>query len=338
MNQEDIPRLDPSPLMRLTTLYWESQVFLTANRIGLFHILDKEALSITEIAHALELKPHPTRLMLKACEALELVKDAGEEHFINTPLSNAFMVPGTPAYLGDAVRYADNLYAAWGSLEQALREGTPPMAPETYLGEDKEKTRAFVYGMHNRALGIGNAMADMLDLKGRQHLLDVGGGPGTYSSLLTLKTPGLSSIVLDLPDVVAIAKEIINSMGATEKVSTLAGDYKQTPFPSNNDVVLISGVFHRETEDTCQNLIQRAADTLQTGGLLIVSDIFTSAGGAEPTFATLFGLNMMLSAPDGTVHADADIAEWMASAGFTDIKKQQFPPPMPHRMVMGTLK
>jgi len=338
MNQEDIPRLDPSPLMRLTTLYWESQLFLTANRIGLFHILNEEAMSIADVAAKLGLKTRPTRLMLKACEALELVKDVGDEHFINTPLSNAFMVPGTPAYLGDAVRYADNLYSTWGNLEQALREGKPPMAPETYLGEDKEKTRAFVYGMHNRALGIGNAMAGMLDLQGRKQLLDVGGGPGTYSSLLTLKNPGLHSVVLDLPNIVAIADEIINSMGTANQVSTLAGDYKKTPFPADNDVVLISGVFHRETEETCQNLIQRAADALQTGGQLIISDVFTSASGAEPTFATLFGLNMMLSAPDGGVHADTDVAEWMASAGFIDIKKEQFPPPMPHRMVMGTLK
>jgi len=336
MNPDNNRGPDPSPLMRLTTLYWESQVFLTANRTGLFHILDQKALGITEIADALELKPHPTRLLLKACEALGLVQEDTKEHFTNTPLSCTFMVPGKPGYLGDAVHYADNLYAT--SLEQALREGKPPMAPETYLGADKEKTRAFVYGMHNRALGIGNAMTAMLNLKGRQQLLDVGGGPGTYSALLTQQTPGLHSVVLDLPDVISIAKEIIDSMGATEQVSTLAGDYKQIPFPVGNDVVLISGVFHRETEENCRGLIQRAAEALQQGGLLIISDVFTSAGGAEPTFATLFGLNMMLSAPDGGVHADADVAEWMKSAGFDSIKREHFPPPMPHRIVMGSLK
>ncbi len=337
MHQDHNPGINPAPLIALTTRYWESQLFLTANRIGLSHLLDKEAKSTAEIAAALGLKPRPTRLLLKACEALGLLKEEPDECFANTSLTAAFMVPGKPAYLGDAVRYADNLYTAWGNLEQALREGKPAIAAESYLGRDEEKTRAFVYGMHNRALGIGNTMVQMLNLKGRQQLLDVGGGPGTYSALLTRQTPGLHAVVLDLPDVVAIAREIIGSMGAAEQVTTLAGDYKQTPFPADNDVVLISGVFHRETEATCRELIRRAADALQHNGLLVISDIFTDAGGAEPAFATLFGLNMMLSAPDGGVHADADVAEWMASAGFDSIQTLLFPPPMPHRMVIGIL-
>jgi hypothetical protein len=44
----------------------------------------------------------------------------------------------------------------------------------------------------------------------------------------------------------------------------------------------------------------------------VVSDVFTDEGGALPTFAAMFGLNMMLTAPDGGVHADADVMRWMA--------------------------
>ena len=43
------------------------------------------------------------------------------------------------------------------------------------------------------------------------------------------------------------------------------------------------------------------------GGLLIVSDVFSDEGGCRAPFAALFGLNMALTAPDGTVHADADV-------------------------------
>jgi predicted O-methyltransferase YrrM len=263
--------------MKLSTAYWESQALLTANRIGLFDVLADKTLDPESIAAKLKTAPRPTRLLLNACVGLGLL-EVRPEGFRNSPLSSAFLVSGSPAYMGNAIRYSDNLYGAWGNLETALREDRPTMAPETYLGRDPQKTRDFVYGMHDRALGIGRALAGLVDLSGCRHMLDVGGGPGTYSALFALRYPELQSVVMDLPEVVAIAEEIIAGMGADDRVSTLAGDYMNTPFPKDKDVVLISGVFHRESEATCRRLIERGAESLLPGGLLLISDVFTDAG------------------------------------------------------------
>ncbi len=273
-------------------------------------------------------------MLLNACVALGLLEKT-DGAYRNSPLSAAFLVPGGPAYMGNAVRYSDDLYATWGQLEQALREGRPPLAAEAYLGDDPERTRHFVYGMHNRALGIGNALAGLVDLDGRKRLLDIGGGPGTYSALFCRRYPGLRAKVLDLPDVVALAEEILASLDARDVVETVPGDYHATEFPVGNDAVLISGVLHRETEANSRALIRRAAAALEPGGILIVSDVLADAGGAGPLFATLFGLNMMLTAPDGGVHAAGDIAAWMQEAGLAGVETRPFPPPMPHRIVTG---
>jgi SAM-dependent methyltransferase len=326
--------IDPGPLMKLSTAYWDSQVLLTANRIGLFDVLAEGALDIDAVASRLKTVPRPTRLLLKACVGLGLL----EEHpngFRNSPLSSTFLVSGKPAYMGNAIRYSDNLYGGWGALETALREDRPVVAAETYLGRDPRKTRDFVHGMHDRAMGIGRALVGLVDLAGRRRMFDIGGGPGTYSALFALRYPELRSVVMDLPEVVAIAAEIIAGMGVADRVSTLAGDYKQTPFPNDVDVVLISGVFHRESEDTCRQLIERAAESLSPGGLLLISDVFTDAGGTQPAFAAMFGLNMMLSAPDGGVHADSDVVRWMTDAGISGAEICRFPPPMPHRLIVG---
>jgi predicted O-methyltransferase YrrM len=320
--------------MALSTAFWGAQTLLTANRIGLFAAVAGGARTGEAVARALGTQPRPTGLLLKACVGLGLLVE-GADGFAPSPLAVAFLVPGGPAYLGNAIRYSDNLYETWGRLEQALREGRPPMAAEQYLGADPERTRAFVYGMHDRALGIGQALTGLVDLSGRHRMLDVGGGPGTYSALFTRRYPGLQARVLDLPDVVAIAREIVAAMGAAERVGFLPGDYLRTSFPAGNDVVLMSGMFHRETPATCQGLIRRSIESLEPGGLLVVSDVMTDASGAQPAFAALFGLNMMLTAPDGGVHADADVAEWMRAAGLEQVETRPFPPPMPHRVVTG---
>jgi hypothetical protein len=135
--------------------------------------------------------------------------------------------------------------------------------------------------------------------------------------------------------VARVARGLIAESGASERVDFLEGDYLATPFPQGNDFVLMSGMFHRETGQACRTLIQRAADCLDSGGLLVVSDVFTDEGGAHPPFAAMFGLNMMLTAPDGGVHADADVREWMAGRGFVELRTTPLPPPMPHRVVTG---
>ena len=325
---------NPSSIVRLSTAYWESQTLLTANRLRLFDVLVDGARSAEEVAAALRLDPRSTALFLRACAGLGLLQEKSGR-FENSAVAAAFLVTRSAAFMGNVIRYSDQLYGTWGKLEDALRSGRPALPAETYLGDDPARTRSFVQAMHERALGIARALVSILDLHGRREMLDVGGGPGTYSVLLTERFPGLRSEVLELPGVAAVARDLVAAAGASDRVILRDGDYHSAAFGSGKDVVLMSGMFHRETEHACRSLIQRAADCLVSGGLLVVSDVFTDEGGTHPTFAAMFGLNMMLTAPDGGVHSDSDVKRWMADSGFGDLRVVPLPPPMPHRVVMG---
>lgn len=320
--------------MGLATAYWSSQIFLTAHRLGLFKNLSQSAKTSGEVAVALGTYKRPTQLLLNACAALGLLEKDGDL-YINSETADFFLVPDSPAYMGNAISYSDDLYETWGKLEQCLREDKPMLAPENYLGVDPEKTKHFVYGMHNRAFVTANALVGLVDLSGRKKLLDVGGGPGTYSCMLAGRYPELNSKVLDLPGITKYANEIIASMDKQNQVSTISGDYHTTDFPGGNDVVLISGVFHRESELDCRKLISKASECLHEGGILIISDVFADEGGSSPVFATLFAVNMLLTAENGGVHTDADVKRWMQEAGFQQLETKNFPPPMPHRLVYG---
>jgi len=325
---------DPSSIVRLSTAYWESQALLTANRLRVFDTLSEGGKSAEDVARALSLDPRGTNLLLRACVALGLLgENAGV--FENTAVATTFLVSRSPAFMGNVIRYSDQLYDTWGKLEQSLRSGQPALPAETYLGNDPSRTRQFVLAMHERALGIARTLVGMIDLSGRRALLDVGGGPGTYSVLLTQRFPGLTAEVLELPGVAAVARELIAQAGASDRVTVRDGDYHVAPFGSGKDVVLMSGMFHRENAATCRSLIARAAECLVPGGLLIVSDVFTDSDHTGPTFATMFGLNMMLTAPEGGVHADTDVQGWMAQCGLGETRVAPLPPPMPHRVVLG---
>ena len=325
---------DPSSIVRLSTAYWESQTLLTANRLRVFDCLADGGQSADAVAATLHLDPRSTTLFLRALVGLGFLKEEAGR-FENTPVAAVFLVSSRPAFMGNVIKYSDQLYGAWGQLEDAVRFGKPALPAETYLGEDPARTRNFVIAMHERALGIARVLVSVLDLQGRRSMLDVGGGPGTYSVLLTERYPGLRSEVIELPGVAAVARELVAAAGASERVTLRDGDYHNADFGSGKDVVLMSGMFHRESEQACRALIQRAADCLEPGGLLVVSDVFTDEGGVLPTFAAMFGLNMMLTAPNGGVHADADVQRWMADCGLGETHMVALPPPMPHRVVTG---
>jgi len=124
---------------------------------------------------------------------------------------------------------------------------------------------------------MGRAVMGVLDLAGRKSVLDVGGGPGTYSMLMAQANPDLTCTVLDLPDVVAVAEELIEQQGLAGRVKTLAGNYRNTSFPEGNDVVNFFGVLHQESPKSILALFRKAHAALSPGGIVNVMDMMTDS-------------------------------------------------------------
>ncbi len=327
---------DPSLIMQLALAYRASMVLFAASDLNVFTLLSQEPRTAAEVAEATTAQLEPVRLLLNGCaDAGLILREDGR--YRNTPVADAFLVQGRPAYIGHGLKYAEDLYPAWAQLAELMRTNAPVMEPEILLGGDPEKTRAFVFAMHERARGIGAVLPHGVDLTGRKRLLDVGGGPGTYSISLVRKTPGLHSTVLDLPGVLAIAKEIIADNGCADRITTTPGNYLTSSFGDGYDVVLLSGMMHRETTDSCRLLLRKAFAALDPGGLVIVSDVFFDDDErTAPPFATQFALSMMLTAVHGTTHAKTQMAAWMKEAGFAQVEVRNLPKPNPHSLVVGT--
>jgi len=322
--------VNPARLVEMASAFYDSSVLFAASDLGLFAKLAelKEADAQT-MAKSCGLDTRGSRLLLDACVALELlIKE--RDRYRNSPEAAAFLVPGSPADLSGAIRYNRDVYGAWGKLKELVKTGKPVERPELHLGEDPERTRTFVLAMHGRAMGIGQAVVPLLDLSGREDLLDVGGGPGTYSILIARAFHQVKCTVLDLPEVVRIAEEIISQAGVGDRVRTLAGDYHTLPFPADQDAVIFFGVLHQEDPEEIRDLLRRAHHALLPGGSIAVLDMMTDASHTRPKFSALFALNMALTTPHGWVFSENELKAWLGEAGFTDFNCRPLPPPMPH--------
>lgn len=325
----------PGPLMQLGLAYRSSAVLFAALDLELFTLLAEGPKTADALAEAVQGKPSGMRLLLDACVSEGLLTADGER-YSNTPVTAAFLVKGKEGYSANAFKYAQNLVPAWSRLADFVKDGVPPMLPQVMLGENKAVTRAFVMGMHERAKGIGSILSHLVDLTGRKHLLDVGGGPGTYSVSLCEQTPGLRSTVLDVPGVLEVSKELVEAAGYADRVSLRPGDYLSSDFGTGYDAALLSGMMHRETQENCKHLLRKAFAALDPGGLAMVSDVFfDDETHRTPAFAVYFALNMALTSHDGAAHAMTEMADWMREIGFVDVEIKPLPKPNPHTLVTG---
>jgi SAM-dependent methyltransferase len=323
---------DPTPLYQLATGYWPSATLLAANDLGVFPAIANGAGTAAEIAGAIQADARATEILLDACVGLQLLTKTGARYQL-TPAAADFLIPSSARYLGAALRWSADQYAAWGKLAAAVRTGHPAVDPAQHLGADPAQTRAFVLGMHQRAQGIARGVVPFLDFSGCRHLLDVGGGPGTYAGLLAQKYPDLRVTVLDLPGIVAVARELIHSPAVTTQAGdATTGEYGVAQY----DAVLFSGVLHQMNPATIQRMLAGARRALRPGGRVIVSDMMLDATKTQPGFSTLFSLQMFLTTTGGAVFAANECVAWLTAAGFTGVRTQTLPPPLPYTVISGT--
>ncbi len=326
---------NPQSIVEMASAFYDSCVLFTASDLGIFKKLaDLGSADSNRLAEALKLNARGTRLLLDACVAVGLLEKQ-EETYRNTLESEAFLVPGNPGDLSGAIRYNRDVYPSWGKLNELVHTGMPVEKPELHLGSDEDRTRTFVLSMHGRALAIGPAVIPFLNLKGCRKLLDVGGGPGTFSVLIARAYPEISCTVMDLPGVVRIAEELIAEQKMNSRVITLSGDFHTSEFPGGNDTVNILGVLHQESSESIQDILCRAYEALVPGGTIHIMDLMTDESHTIPKFSALFAVNMALTTKNGWVFSDAELSGWLENAGFSEVKIQPLPPPMPHWLAIA---
>ena len=302
-------------LTQLTVAYWRSGVLFAALRLGVFDALADRPLSADGVAARCgAAREHMTRL-LNACVALQLL-ELGDGEYRNGRLADRFLVAGGEHYLGGWVKFMAEFYGAWGRLDEAIRAGGPVQDGVARLLAGDDYTRHMMLATHEYAMGTGRALMNRVDLAGRRRLLDVGGGAGSYSILLSQNHPDLEAVVFDLPAVVDITRETVARYGLSDRITARAGNYHDDDLGTGFDAVLLSNMLHQEDPETCQRLLRKAASALVDGGTLIVQLAFLNPDRVGPPWAVLLSLQVLLTYQGGRTYTTDDIVAMLPNAGF----------------------
>lgn len=329
-----------SEILKFSNVHWEPLALQAAVQLGLFTALDamtqpEESLAVSTLAEKIDCDPRALGMLCSALIALGFLAQT-DQGLLLPDYSRRYLSSHSKHYLGFIISHHAHLLKAWGGLADSVMSGKAQPV-DTGDFRDEEEREAFLMGMFNIGTHQAEIVAAKLPLGGRERLLDVGGGPGTYATYFCLANAHLQATIFDRPTTKPFATKVVNQYDLSERIDFVSGDFINDPLPKGYDVAWLSQVLHGETPDNAAKLIKNAARSLNPQGLLVVQEFVLEDDKTGPPHSALFGLNMLVCTEGGQAYTWSEISQMMTGAGATSIKRLEVNLPEGCGILVGTM-
>jgi acetylserotonin N-methyltransferase len=316
---------DPQPILHLIDAFRHSKTMFTAEAMGIFDRLHQRSATAPELAAELQLHAGALERLLDGCAALGLLaKDNGA--YCNQPVADRYLYSASPNTLSGYVRYSDEaLFRLWANLGDAVREGTPRWK-QTFGIEDgifggfyrtDEAMRNFLRGMHGFGMITSPAVVSAFDLSRFRRMVDLGGATGHLAIAACQRYPQLHAVVFDLPPVVPIARENIETSGLAGRVSTQEGNFFTDDLPAA-DLYAVGRILHDWNDQKAALLLSKMIARLPAGGALLIAEKLLHEDGVGPLAANMQALSMLVIA-EGRERRLSEFEQLLRTAGFAEV-------------------
>ena len=323
---------NPGELLELSGYYWRTCTLHAAVKLDVFTCLGDEQLASAEVSVRLKSSSRGMERLLNALVAMELLVKA-DDKFANTSSAREFLSKDSPKYLGHIIMHHHHLVESWSQLDQAVQSGRPVRKRSSF--SDEERRESFLMGMFNMAMNIAPMVIPGIDISSRRHLLDLGGGPGTYAIHFCRHNPQLRATVFDLPTSRPFAEKTIERFDLSDRIDFQGGNYLKDDIEGRFDAAWLSHILHGEGPEECKKIIQKAAAALEQGGILIIHEFILDNSMDGPLFPALFSLNMLLGTDSGQAYSEQQLMDMLAAAGAKDIQRLAVQTPNDSGIITG---
>ncbi len=294
--------------LRQVSSFTSSRIILTANNYRVFNHLDGKGKTSSSLSKAIFTDRRATELLLDSLVAIGILKKT-KNYYRNSAIASKYLVSGKPDYQGDILRHYDTLWDNWSGLDKVIKTGRPHKKSQNH--------ESFILGMHNIATQKLKEVIRTIKLKGVKSLLDLGGGPGTYSLAFAKKK--INVTLMDLPDTLKISKRLIKEAGPQKNITLLPGDFMKDNLGNNYDIVFISQIFHAYSVEECLSILRKSYNSLAPGGKVVVQEFYLDETRTYPPMGSVFAINMLVNTPKGRSYTVGEMSSWMKKTGLTEI-------------------
>ena len=206
-----------------------SCVLVAAAELELFDLLANESLTAGDVAGRISADQRATTVLLDALAALGLLDKQAQRYAVPAEVGALLTADGARSVLA-MVQHQGNCLRRWVQLPAVVLSGAPAEARPSVRGEAADKA-AFIGAMDNISGPVADEVIQAAPLEFK-HLLDVGGGLGTWTLAFLRAVPAARATLFDLPHVIPLARQRIDAAGLGDRVALVAGDFYTDPLPA----------------------------------------------------------------------------------------------------------
>ena len=293
-----------------------------AREVGLFKLLDSQPASISQVASELKISLRAAEAILVVPAAMGFLRPGQNEQFELSGLGKTYLLPDSPYFSGGHFEFSRARVSEYFETVKSavLHDGDKENQFAVNIAElPPEAIRGFIAQMHTLTLAAATGLGQLDIFKNIDSILDVAGGSGSLSMAIAANHPGIRSTIMDLGPVSEIAASNVEEYGLSDRVSTVAGDMFNDPWPTGHDAVLFGNIFHDWDVESCGRLAQSAYDALPPGGTVLLHEILLDEDKSGPLLAACFSVTMLVYVK-GKQYTFIELKNMLEKAGFTDCR------------------
>jgi len=291
---------------------WVTRSLHLAVKLGIADALGDEPRSAAALAAATGCDPDALERMLRllvGCDVFARRADGAYEH---TAMSRCLRRDAPLSAAASALLQATPVYqAALANLEHTLRTGRPSVetvAPQgffAYLRAHPDESRIFDAAMTALTPVDAGAVA-AYDFSGSGVIADIGGGQGSFLRVILEHTPGVRTLLFDLPDVVASAPP-------AARLEVRPGNFFRDRLPSA-DLYLLKLILHDWPDDAALRILANIRQAARPGAKLLVIESLLQEG---PDFHPSHIMDLsMLALASGRERSERQLGELFQASSF----------------------
>ncbi len=294
---------------------YQTTCVLTAGVVlDVFTFLDERPATARATASGSGTDLRAMTILLDALAALGFLVKQGDLYSVPEDLARLLSEQSAENIL-PMLRHQANCLRRWAELPMVVRTGKRPEPVASIRGAAADQAD-FIGAMHNISKPIADEVVSKLQPLKFRHLLDIGGGPGTWTIAFLRAVPGARAMLFDLPPVVAMAKERIAEAGLLDRVTLVGGDFFTDDLPSGADLAWLGAICHQNSRQQNRDLFVKAHAALDDGGALVIRDVVMEPSRIEPAGGALFAVNMLTATEAGGTYTFDEYSEDLRKAGF----------------------
>ena len=215
-------RWNPGELLEVSGAFWKTCALHAAVKLDVFSVIGDDQLSAETIATKINGSLKGVERLLNALVAMDLL-EKNDDVYLNIPGGRDFLSRQSDKYIGHIILHHHHLVESWAQLDVSVQTGKPIRQRSSF--SDEEWRESFLMGMFNMAMNMAPMLIPEIDISARRHLLDLGGGPGTYGIHFCRHNPDLKATVFDLPTTRPFAEQTIKRFELSDRIDFQAGNY-----------------------------------------------------------------------------------------------------------------